>query len=352
MIEYINKQANSVRRCNFTATTTNPHPCPYGAPTWTMHSESTAGFVNFMTQKKIIKKLQERIEELEAQKNTAEQKLQQIQKEHENLKSNARVSDEQSTMYKEQNTKLQQDFKQSRIENQQLASKIQEFEGDSSILQYIWNKTLQEMEFCMSTYGAWEELQIANTQNKIVQATNFVQYLYKELYAYIIHYNVLSSQNDGLYEMNNCMNLQMKKLQALIHEQEFSGIDRDKFNKLMAKLLFVFYYTDIIVLVSKFGFTGRFYEEYRKKLIALNRATVELASEDITKERKPLCIMYKSYIYAGLDKIISGHFGTQWVFKIAESNAIGDKMKEKFEYPNKEKDYSSIVYQFEEYIDE
>ena len=258
-------------------------------------------------------------------------------------------------MCKKQNTKLQQDFKQSLIKNQQLAFKIQEFEGDSSILQYIWNKTLQEMEFCMSTYGAWEELQIANTRNKIVQATNFVQYLYKELYAYIIYYNLLSSQNDGLYEMNKRMNSQIQKLQALIHEQAIIGTDRDKFNKLMAKLLFVFYYTDIIVLVSKFGFTDRFYEEYRKKLSALNRATVNLVSQDITEERKPLCIMYKNYIYQGLDEIISRQHGMRLhpsLNTFRALSAIEDKLKEKFEYPAKKKEYPSIIYQFEEYIDE
>lgn len=312
-----------------------------------MHSEPTAGFFNFMTQKKIIKQLHERIEDLETQKNKAKQDLEQMKKIYKNLESNARVSDEQSTMYKEQNTKLQQDLNESLIKNQQLASKIQEFEVDSSILQYIWNKMspLQEMEFCMSTYGAWEELQIANTRKKIVQASSFVQYLYKNLYTFIMSSNLVSSQHKGLNIINKCMKSQIKKLQALMHEQEIIDTDRDKLNKLTAKLLYVFNYTDIMVLVSKFGFTDRFYKEYGEKLRELNQATVQLASQDITEERKPLCIMYKNFIYMDLAKIILGQIQKCWSYKFVECFSIEAQMNEKFKY-------TEMRQKFLEYIEE
>ena len=280
-----------------------------------------------MSQKKIITKLQDDIK-------TTEKNLQ--------------VSNAERDAYQKQNKALEQ--------------KMEHFETDYkekmhgvSILEYIWERTLRETEKCIIWDWGRDESEIEKTRNKIVQATNFAEHLYKMLcswcYEYFIDDNAPFLQYQCLQHLRNCVDFQITKLQAFIHKQEFIQMDREKTNELMAKFLFVWCYMDVILLISKFGFTDKFYHEFHKKVAGLYLVTPIRSRQDITEEKEPLSIIYKNLIYQELDPIISKLSKKNSNFAFEETSRLMDKLQAKFMYQNKENEFSSIYHQFQDYID-
>lgn len=285
-----------------------------------------------MKQKKLIKQLQDEVQSLRRQNNTTEERL--------------RVSHAERDAYKEQNATLEQ--------------KMQHFEKDyeekmqgSSILEYIWDQTRQKAETCIITDLGGHKSEI-ETRSKIVEATNFVEYMCKMLYSWcyqdLIHDHSPLSQHLCLENLKTAVDFQIIKLQEFNHTQEFILMDRNKSNELMAKFLFVFSYIDVILLISKFGFTDKFYQKFHEKVLGLYLLTPISARQDITEEKLPLSIIYKNLIYQELNGIISKLSNKKSKFAINETSNLMQKLQYKFSYPNKQNVDSSIYHQFQDYI--